>query len=243
MSDNIQRLVVVTGTPKDEVLQSSDGVLIADFPETPTECQVLRDAIYDKPAWAMLFGAVPRVHDYHAKRDGTFARAIRGITTLIRHGIPLAAMIPVTRSNHFLLPEMMDLCLRLGIAHVELLPAMPPVVQEETPQRWMGRYSVMAGDVAAALKRAKSVGLQASVNTWPLCMAGGIVLSSGSWEGVSLHVSSESSWKGVLPLLQAGEYPQACSRCAQRSACPGLFGVYIELYGTEEVLPFRGQED
>jgi len=148
-------------------------------------------------------------------------------------------MIPVTRSNHFLLPEMMDLCLRLGLTHVELVPALPPVEQKETPQRWLGRYSVMAGDVAAALQKAKAIGLLASVHAWPLCMAGSMTPESGSLDTMTLDIPPQVAWEGPLPVLAAQQYPEACSNCVRQASCSGLSAAYIEMYGAEEVAPFR----
>ena len=241
MSDALARLVVTTGAFDDTDMTETDGILIAGWPVDAAGLKKLADAAGKRPVRALLFGPVPRVHNYHVRQEGAFALAVRGISALTRQNVAVSALIPVTRSNHFLLPELIDLCARLGLRRADVVPAAPPAQPQETPQRWLGRYAVVAGDITAAAGRAAATHTEASVHTWPLCVPVGMA-AGRTFDGVQTVFAPGTAYAGPLPLLRAGRYAEACERCARKDRCPGLGDAYVELYGGGEVVPFRNAE-
>jgi len=158
-----------------------------------------------------LHGARSEVHDWHAS-EGAFDTALSAMKVSRSHGIAVAMVSAVTRSNARVLVELPSLLKASGVA---LWALAWPRAESDAFTAKVPRLGLGVPAALAALERARRVGLDARVIGVPSCVL-------GPFAPLSLPAPPRS-------------FGGRCEECAARASCAGVDAAYLDRFGEGEL--------
>ncbi|MFI5348095.1 MAG: radical SAM protein [Elusimicrobiota bacterium] len=189
-----------------------------------------------------VHGADAATHDASARTPGSFERAVRALENVRRHGAGVFVLTNsvVTRLNWDALEETMRFLLgRREVRHC--------LVSNVAPEGRAARaYARLAVPLTAWRERVprlaalfEGTGVALRFFGLPLCVLGGRWrLSNDAHFSPRVRIERRSIGGApgltAIPGLDASHLRRraaACARCAARSACPGVFGRYLDIHG------------
>ncbi len=190
-----------------------------------------------------LAAANEKLHDNLVGRAGAFRETALGIRALIRAGADVLITIPVLRKNRHELSHIVALVHKLGVSRVQFNFPRPVEIPRQVVTKPLSRLSVVSPFVREAVKLAQSLGLFVSTEAFPFCHL-----------DESLHATPDATedWRRYrvddLHLLhdslkeerkRARLQAEPCKECRLQEACPRTWAIYLELFGSGELIPFR----
>lgn len=163
-----------------------------------------------------LHGAAAGVHDHHAGRAGSFARALDAIRAARAAGVAPTVTTAITRSSYRVLSELPPLLHAHGVAAWELVLARHGDHPPGEADRWVPRLAMALPFALHAIDRATRLGIAAAIVDAPRCLLG--------------------PFADRAIVRERRAYPAPCETCAARPSCPGLDAAYVERFGAGELV-------
>lgn len=191
-----------------------------------------------------LHGGTPKTHNLMVRSDA-FDETFEGLRNCSGRGIDLSVNCVITKHNVDRLIELVDAVLPFRDAKIKLSMVEPKGGGDKNFEHLVPRVEHVARRVIEALEHARANvtgdGPTFSHGGIPLCLLPG-------WE----HAYDDLRTHGFRTMVEIGEadffpvddlnkvQPAACEGCSLRGACPGLYRVYEEAFGSSELRPRRG---
>ncbi|MGE0789846.1 MAG: hypothetical protein AB7S26_29505 [Sandaracinaceae bacterium] len=158
-----------------------------------------------------LHGATAPVHDWVARSEGDFARAMDALT---RAGAGATVRTTLTRANARLLPELARL---LGAHRVARWIVGFPAEPFDTAV--FARYALSMPSALLAIDRARADGIEAWLEDAPLCLMG--------------------RFRDRARTERRAAFGARCAGCEIASRCPGVPSAYLARFGDAELVPIH----
>mgnify|MGYP006298078929 CR=1 FL=1 len=202
--------------------------------DRPEAAQALVDAGLSH-ALVSLHATTPEVSDGITEAPGTFHRTLAGIHRLIEAGAQVNVNTVVCLLNARLLPEMARRLTKengwKGRIREWVVSFMAPEAQGARNAHLMVRYRDAVPHLEEALRHVRKKGLRLTVPG--VCGAPVCVL------GKAAVCSVEARGTLAPPKMKTRYYPAACSTCAQRQWCSGVWREYGRRFGVDELSPLK----
>ena len=170
-----------------------------------------------------LFASRARVHDKIVGNKGSFRKVMRGIRNATGLGAKVFIHTNLIKQNLGCMSELEDLVrgeLRQPFA---ILPIRP-----KTANLPFGQLMPSYGEMIDNLRGADSLLL------FPLCVVNR--MKKGVFKAGKNEISDSMK---LYVLDQRFLKPPVCKDCLYYAGCPGLFKEYAQLYGLDEIKPFK----
>lgn len=195
-------------------------------------------------AWEMqLVAGEEALHDALTRRPGSFRAIAAAIQRVARSGAQLILTIPVLRANVGGLRRCVAVAQKLGVQRIQFSFPRPVELVHEVVTWPLARLTVASTAVRHAARYAESLGLQVTTEGFPLCH-----LDPQQHTGPDISEGFDRHRIDDLAILhdERGASRQAmrpdatpCRDCSLRARCPKTWAVYLELFGTDELVPVR----
>jgi MoaA/NifB/PqqE/SkfB family radical SAM enzyme len=190
-----------------------------------------------------LKGSTAKVHDAHTRTPGGFARLLRGIAQIRRHGLDVQGDVLLTRHNVDDLPALVRRFAGLGLSRFNVwlfsaadrpggaLDALVPPIADAV------RAVVAAMDLGLSRRRDFITSLHTPACTVPrshhacLFHAADLELLVANPGGRAFRVEESP--------MEGGVYLPGCAKCSARRRCDGVREDYLRIYGDAEFVPLR----
>ncbi len=197
-----------------------------------------------------LHGSTAAVHDRATGRRGSFDRILAARGNALHHEhLTLFVNTVVTRANFDDLPDVMDLCGRLGVPSLLLSNVAPE-------GRALDSYADLAVPLAGwkerapwFARRARELSMRLRFFGLPLCALGPARMKSNDLHydprvtverARGAHGSVRMSHVATHKPRRGRRYTPRCRGCAYRALCGGVFAAYVEHFGDGGLEAIRG---
>ncbi|HWG50068.1 MAG TPA: radical SAM protein [Candidatus Acidoferrales bacterium] len=185
-----------------------------------------------------LHGDSPELQDSQTGSPGGFVRTIQGIRNVKGHGTHVRTNTVITRKN---LPHLTGICrlaCEIGVDHINLSNLHPVGSAIFSRSNAMPKFEEMRQQVYAAVDFVASCGRQMTLEGFPYCAVS---------DRLEYQLNNEHR---IIRMLMRGSiiddydnfmsdsmriYGEACSGCAVREKCGGVYPEYIQCYGWDEI--------
>lgn len=197
-----------------------------------------------------LHGPRAEIHDSLTQVHGSFKQILQGIKNMIEvKRVMVENNTTITKTNYKYLPELAELLVKLGVDYYEFIFVNPITVVHYFGDRFE-QYVPRLTEIEEYVHRALDVGIREGVwctaEAIPLCYLRGyepyateahmapmrIIIGPNNRYVPDLNKSRKEKLK-----VKAGK----CKRCKYYLICEGVFGQYVEHYGTAELRPLPGE--
>lgn len=192
-----------------------------------------------------LHGPDARVHDALTEAPGSFAQAVEGIRNLKELGQTVQTLSVVTAANHRVLQPMVELLMDLDVDIIDLAGLCPHGLAEVNWGEVRVGYGEMMPYVHAAVRAVLAAGRDVVLEGFPFCVVR--PYEHLCWEYPAQR-SERLLYQGRLIadydacLNSSKAHVEACSACAVRRVCGGIYLGYAATYGTGELSPLSAYE-
>lgn len=197
-----------------------------------------------KYVYLSLHGGTARVHNLMVRSDA-FDDAFAALQNLKGRDLDLHIHCVVTRHNLPHLRGLVDAALPFTAATVKFSMVEPKGGGDKLFDHLMPRVADVAAGITAAIAhgeaQAQGRGPIFEHGAIPLCLVPGRERQYGDLKTHRYHTMIEVGEPDYFPVDDRNKvHPPACTGCALRGPCPGLYRGYHERYGDGELRPVRG---
>ena len=198
--------------------------------------------------WRFSFqGATREAHERTTRREGSWDQLVASVEQVQAHGQRITINMCVVQTNYESVDQFAALLLPHGVSqlHVDMLnPYDTGVMSDEDLFRIMPRYSDLVPPLERMV-RSFPEGFDVNVGNLPYCLAPSIApfIHHGghpTWT-VTADDLGTKKLQGERVKYQVKETgkkkPDRCRRCVFDDRCSGVFEVYAERYGLDELQP------
>lgn len=165
-----------------------------------------------------IHGASSAAHDYHTGRPGSLVACLELMSRAQRAGLTIVATTVVTRSNFRELPKLPPALKRRGVAGWLIEPVRPFGRAADHFARVVGRFGMGLPWALHGLEQARRNDLSAWIRGAPLCALGPFAASA------------------LANTPRCAALPEPCTSCPERTRCGGVDPVYVEVFGSKELI-------
>lgn len=239
-----KNLPLLVKTAKDQgakrVCLITNGRRLADL----SLCRALADAGLDDVT-VSIQGHRPRLHDFLTQRDGSFEQTARALHNLSRisaaPGLRFNTSTVVNRINLPFTGRIVDFLLGFGPGTIVFNVVEPFEDAAKHFSLLVPRYSEIlkvfnsTGSMKNRLARHSS---EIRLQGMPDCLILRAPDVAGFQENPSVRYMNEDAQP--TPAAPGKQKTSACSACARNASCSGVYRLYIERFGDEEIMPVAG---
>ncbi len=199
-----------------------------------------------KLTWRIsLQGATEASHERTTLKDGSFGRILRTLSALHARGERVTVNMCVVRSNYASVSAFPALLLPFGVTQLHLDMVRPSDAGQRTEddlRAMIPRYSDMV-PALTAMVRGFPEGFDVNIGNLPYCVAPHLApfVHHDGEATVTVTVDDEGErstpWDKYAVKRRDKSKPESCSACALTAQCSGVFDVYRQFYGVEELVP------
>jgi len=195
-----------------------------------------------------VHGHNAKLHDFQTRVLGSFEQLMEGIKNIKELGLPLFTNTTITRLNYKEFPKIAEFLVELGIVNAEF------VFVDPTGNAFDDFYEIVPkiSEAAPYIRRGLDVGIKNNIRHWhiryvPLCYFQGyedyISELQPAFEKEE-HYGPEFTNLDVDNSRKAIARVKAlqCVNCDYVNKCEGVWKVYAEKYGLDELKPIKVQE-
>lgn len=199
-----------------------------------------------------LHGPNKEIHDRLTRKPGSFASLIKTLENARRfHPQGLAADTTLTRQNLKHLKGISGILKRYKISRWSIIAVIPSGLGQTNFERVIPRLSEARKTLPSFLDDAARQGLFPMIAGLPLCALGRKYFPHSFDYRADIAVKGTAArHSGKLRLwLEPGEKnfkidigrtkPARCASCAEKNECGGVYQLYHEMFGDEELTPFK----
>jgi molybdenum cofactor biosynthesis enzyme MoaA len=218
------------------------------FIQVQTHGRALADASFARALRAagvdalevMLLGADAPVHDALAEAPGAFRDTVAGLQHAVRAGFDVLVTLPVLRRNAVHLARMVALVAKLGVRRVQFQFPRPVETPDGAPTEALIRLGPASAVTARAARHAQKLGLSVSTEGFPLCrLEPWLHGTPDATEDFGRHrVDDMGMVHDGFAEVRGALRPEApaCAGCALAGHCPRTWGLYLEMFGSGELV-------
>lgn len=192
-------------------------------------------------AEVQLLGADAPVHDVAAGKAGAFHDTVRGLQHARAEGLAVFVTVPVLRHNALSLGRVVALVHKLGIGRIQFTFPRPVERPDGVPTDALLRLSTAAWAANRAARAAIKLGMEVTTEGFPLCVLDPALHGTpDATEDFGAHrVDDMGQVHDDFGRVRGAMRPPApaCSRCVRASSCPKTWGLYLEMFGSDELSP------
>ncbi|GMV41021.1 MAG: hypothetical protein AMXMBFR64_27370 [Myxococcales bacterium] len=192
-----------------------------------------------------LQGADHEHHDATTCNPGSFQRILDSLATLRDQGATITSNMCLTTTNYRSVAAFPALMADYGVRQLHIDMVRPSDAGERTKEYLrsiLPRYSDMRDDLRRMLDGFDE-GFDVNLGNYPFCLLPEhahrihhdgehtVTVSASGQSGL------EAAWDKYEVKRLDKSHPPPCDRCLFKPRCNGLFELYQEFYGTEEVDP------
>jgi len=186
-------------------------------------------------AFVSLLSHRAALHDELAGLAGAYPRCIRGIETLLDHGIRVTLNPVIARSTEHLVADFIDFVGEQlsGVREISMSAVQPQgrAGRGRAPADLLPDYAILAEQLPEARRRAAGYGLRL-LNPYcglPLCV-GWATDQSHSVEAIE---AASGGWRATPGIENTGDkiHGEPCQRCVLRTRCGGAWRDYWRIRG------------
>ncbi len=162
-----------------------------------------------------LHGSNARIHDAITRASGSFDQTVKGIRTLLKHGVHIELRLVVNRLNMDDFSEIADFILRhlKGIEYVSIIAMeMTGNARIHSEQVWIP-YRKAFNSVKEAINILLKSGIDVKLYNFPLC-----TVDKQFWPMCSRSISSYKV-----------RFEEECASCKYKNDCGGVFAGTIDM--------------
>lgn len=199
----------------------------------------LTDIIYS------IHGHTPELHDFQTRVSGSFKQLVKGIKNTQELGIPFFANITLTKLNYKHLPQIAQFLVDLGCVNAEFIYVDP------TGAAYNDFNDIVptVKEIASYIRQCLDIGMKNRIPHWhvryyPMCYLFGyedyISEAHDPFENVEHfgpefeNYDVESSRRSIARVKSL-----RCVSCKYVNRCEGIWKVYAEKRGLEELVPVK----
>jgi hypothetical protein len=171
-----------------------------------------------------IHGASSDAHDYHTGRAGSLAALLDLMGRAQRAAVTIVATTVITRSNFRELPKLPPALKRRGVSAWLLEPVRAYGRAADGFARVVPRFGMALPWALHGLEQARRNDLSAWIRGAPLCALGPFAASA-------LPDAPATAGAEGLKI-----YPEPCTSCPARPRCPGVDRVYLDVFGSKELI-------
>ncbi len=165
-----------------------------------------------------IHGHNAKLHDFLTQTKESFEQITKAIKNTQKLGIPFSANVTINRFNYKSLPKIAQFLVDLGCRDAEFIYIYPSNKSDE--------FLAPIKETAAYIRRTLDIGIKNNAKNWsvkdyPLCYL----------ESYENHISKGSLNDKVKSLN--------CVNCKYIGMCEGIWKVYAEKRGTDELIPVK----
>lgn len=203
--------------------------------------------------WRFSFqGATAEAHERTTRRRGSFAQLLRAAQRARAHGHRVTVNTCVVRQNYESLPRFADLLLPLGVSqlHVDILnPYDTGTLGIEGIFAIQPRYSELA-EPLARMVAGFPLDFDVNIGNLPFCVAPALTPRIRHGGEPTWTVTANDGGSAALGagrskyLVKAARKVKlaSCRNCALDDRCTGVFELYAEQYGFDELRPMAASD-
>jgi hypothetical protein len=182
-------------------------------------------------------------HDAAAGKSGAFHDTVRGLQNARAEGLAVFVTVPVLRTNALALGRIVALVHKLGVGRIQFTFPRPVERADGVPTDALCRLSTAAWAANRAARGAQKLGLSVSTEGFPLCVLDASLHGTpDATEDFGRHrIDDMGQIHDDFGRVREAMRPAspACGACAKAGHCPKTWSLYLEMFGSGELTPFR----
>ena len=187
-----------------------------------------------KSTIASIAGPNKEVHERITRRAGSFNETTEGIKNLIEAGINTRINFVVIAQNKDYLKEMVELAEKLKVKEIRLALAEPKGACLKDYDNQKVRLREAAEKVIEAVKLGERKGIIVRTDGFAACLLGDYYYTNNPLKEEKIALRFERN----NAKHDERHKPDKCKKCKIYNECDGIYNVYIEKYGDNELEPF-----
>ncbi len=192
-------------------------------------------------------GATEEAHERTTRREGSFARLMQSIERARELSQRVTVNTCIVKQNFESLPHFADLLVPRGVSQLHVDMFHPLDTGEHTDaelREIMPRYSDLAEPLRTMI-RGFGQGFDVNIGNLPHCIAPDLARwirhGGASTQTITANVEGRAalndSWNKYEKKQQHKVKPETCRKCVFDGRCSGVFELYRDFYGLEELVP------
>lgn len=190
-----------------------------------------------------LLGPDPATHDAASGVPGSFRETLTGIKVLLGAGKEVLATVPVLKANLDRLDALGPLLSRLDVRRLQLSFPRPVRLLRRVVLAPLARLAEASAAARRAARTASRLGLSVSTEGFPLChLDAGLragAEDAETWDRFRVDDLGRVQDGFGDQIRRARPTPPVCRGCRARRYCPRTWGLYLEVFGSDELRPLR----
>jgi uncharacterized Fe-S cluster-containing radical SAM superfamily protein len=192
-----------------------------------------------------LHGPDAQAHDALTDVPGSFAEAVAGIRNLKELGQVVQTLSVVTATNYRVLRPTVELLMNLGVDVIDLAGLCPHGLAEVNWNEVQVAYGEMMPFVREAMQTVLAAGREAVLEGFPFCVVRPYEHRCWEYPG-SRHERLLYQRRLIADydacINTSKVHAEACTSCAVRKVCGGIYVGYAATYGSGELSPLSAYE-